>query len=179
MGNSMLMNLILSLFRRQDHSFRSSTIYTNTSMSHLRASIDNQVLFLVFRFRQRQGHGVASSLSGGERLLLFPVQLCSKPAGLSHSCSILSEPKLPPPAVHTMANGSSSIPPRPIQDVDPYNPFFTPPAAPPQPPRDASSLAPPMSVDTHMQSGMEVVDPSQSCRNADFSRAPAGGYDRC
>ncbi|KIL62919.1 hypothetical protein M378DRAFT_739642 [Amanita muscaria Koide BX008] len=93
MGNSMLMNLILPLFRRQDHSFSSNTIYTNTSMSHLRASRDNQVIFLVFRFRQRQGHGVASSLSGGKRLLLFPVQLCgSKPAGLSHSCSILSEP---------------------------------------------------------------------------------------
>ncbi|KAM6492650.1 hypothetical protein JOM56_012374 [Amanita muscaria] len=71
-------------------------------------------------------------LAEGERLLLLlPVQLCgSKPAGLSRSCSS----------------------PQPIQDADPStDPFFTPPAAPPQPPQEASSLAPPIFVDTHMQ----------------------------
>ncbi|KAM6491522.1 hypothetical protein JOM56_013091, partial [Amanita muscaria] len=63
MGKDALMNLILLvllLFRRQDHSFSSNTIYTsasiNISMSHSRASRDEQVLFFVLRFRQIQGH---------------------------------------------------------------------------------------------------------------------------
>ncbi|KAM6489289.1 hypothetical protein JOM56_015190, partial [Amanita muscaria] len=76
MANRTLMNsilLVLLLFRRQDHSSNSNTIYTSTSTnismsSDSRASRDNQVLFLVLRFRQRRGHRVASSLSGVERL---------------------------------------------------------------------------------------------------------------
>ncbi|KIL55638.1 hypothetical protein M378DRAFT_17768 [Amanita muscaria Koide BX008] len=42
------------------------------SMSDSRASRNNQVFFLLLRFRQRQGHRVASSLSGGERAVASP-----------------------------------------------------------------------------------------------------------
>ncbi|KAM6492645.1 hypothetical protein JOM56_012369 [Amanita muscaria] len=155
MGIRTLMNFILPLFRRQDHSFSSSTIYTNTSMSHSRASRDNQVLFLELRFRQR-GHGGILVERGGEATAVASPTLRKKTGGF--------EPFLPNPVrtnlpLHTMANGSSSIlPPRPIQDVDPSNPIFTPPAAPPQPPQEASSLAPPI--------------------NTDFSKCGGGGGER-
>ncbi|KAM6503665.1 hypothetical protein JOM56_000608 [Amanita muscaria] len=43
------------------------------STSDLRTPRANQALFLMLRLRQRQGHLVASSLSGGERLLLLPI----------------------------------------------------------------------------------------------------------
>ncbi|KIL55641.1 hypothetical protein M378DRAFT_904083 [Amanita muscaria Koide BX008] len=67
------LDTVFLLFRRQDHSSNSNTIYNSTSTnismsSDSRASRDNQVLFLVLRFRQRRGHRVASSLSGVERL---------------------------------------------------------------------------------------------------------------
>ncbi|KAM6492661.1 hypothetical protein JOM56_012385 [Amanita muscaria] len=128
-----------------------ATPSTPTPAYHIRESRDNQVLFLVLCFRQRQRHRVASSLSEGKRLLLLPVQLRgSKPAGLSHSCSIVSPST---PIFHhqrspTPGHTTVAVYQQPIQDADPSNPSFTPSAAPPQ---EASSLAPPIFVDTHMQ----------------------------
>ncbi|KIL57962.1 hypothetical protein M378DRAFT_54153, partial [Amanita muscaria Koide BX008] len=70
--------------------------------------------------------------SGFDPFLLNPV---------SPSEPIFHHSRSPTPG-HTMVNGiSSNIPPQPIQDADPSNPFFTPPAAPPRPP-----LAPSMSA---------------------------------
>ncbi|KAM6489275.1 AAA domain containing protein [Amanita muscaria] len=107
--------------------------------------------------------------SGFDPFLLNPV---------SPSEPIFHHSRSPTPG-HTMVNGiSSNIPPQPIQDADPSNPFFTPRAAPPRPSQEASSLAPPMSVDMNIlsqPSAMEVVDPSLSYRNADFLKGGGGG----
>ncbi|KAM6492656.1 hypothetical protein JOM56_012380 [Amanita muscaria] len=89
----------------------------------------------------------------------------------------------PPPAVHTMANGSNSIPPQPIQGCGCFQSILHTPScnAPAASRGVVQSLAPPMSVDTQMQSqqsGMEVVDPGQSCRNADFSKCRGGGGEQ-
>ncbi|KIL57764.1 hypothetical protein M378DRAFT_361480 [Amanita muscaria Koide BX008] len=169
MGNRTIL-LDLLLFRRQDHSSsntNNTSFSNNMSMSDSRASRDNQVLFLVICFRQtqRQGHRVASSLSEGEkedfkRLLLLPIQLCgSKPAGLIRP--FLLNPVSPSEIFrrHMTANGSSSsIPPQPIQE--------------------ASSLAPPISVDTHMQSqqsGMEVVNLASLAETSMFRKVIRAG----
>ncbi|KIL55956.1 hypothetical protein M378DRAFT_28455 [Amanita muscaria Koide BX008] len=82
------------------------------------------------------GHILAD---GGERLLL----------------TMFLHQRLPTPHI-TPNDNDSNIPP-----------FFTTSAISPPPPQEAA-LVPLMSVDTHMQShqpGMEVVDPSRSCRN--------------
>ncbi|KIL57248.1 hypothetical protein M378DRAFT_171993 [Amanita muscaria Koide BX008] len=187
MGKDALMNLILLvllLFRRQNHGFNTIYISTsiNISMSHSRASRDDQVLFLVLRFRQMQGHRVTSSLSGGKRLLLLSTQLRgNKPACLIRSCPIPCHPQnqsstnsdcqdrtwaymAAPAAYHYSQSRMRLLPIHSSHTL----------AGTIQPPPEVSSLAPSMSVDTHMQWGMEV-DPSRYCRNADFSKGGGSG----
>ncbi|KIL56613.1 hypothetical protein M378DRAFT_172553 [Amanita muscaria Koide BX008] len=147
-------------------------------MPDSRVARDNQILFLVLRFRQRPSNGIL--VERGE----------TNPTPRKQTGQFLLNPMSPsepifhhqrsPTHGHTMANGisSSNMPPQPIQDADPSNLVFIPPAAPPQP-QEAPSLAPPKSVDTHMQyqqPGMEVVDPSWSCRNVTgFSKGGDSG----
>ncbi|KIL60888.1 hypothetical protein M378DRAFT_902950 [Amanita muscaria Koide BX008] len=83
----------------------------------------------------------------------------------------------------SMASGSSSIPPQPIQGCGYFQSILhTPSCNTPAASRGVvQSLAPPMSVNTQVQSqqsGMEVVDPGQSCRNADFSKCRGGGGEQ-
>ncbi|KAM6496490.1 hypothetical protein JOM56_009196 [Amanita muscaria] len=155
MGKDALMNLILLvlfLFHRQNYGFNTIYISTsiNISMSHSRASRDDQVLFLVLRFRQMQGHRVTSSLSGGKRLLLLSTQLRGSklPCHLQNQSSTTSDCQdrtwAYMAALAAYHYSQSRMRLLPIHSSHTL-------AGTIQPPPEVSSLAPSMSVDTHMQ----------------------------
>ncbi|KAM6489309.1 hypothetical protein JOM56_015210 [Amanita muscaria] len=128
-----LMNLLDPLlFRRQDHSSSTNTIYhvirfarDERQPSALpRAPLPQRAVLI----ERREGRDSAVAIptlrkqtTGFDPFLLKPV---------SPSEPIFHHQRSLTPG-HIMANGSSSsIPPQPIQDLDPSNPVFTPPAAP-------------------------------------------------